>query len=262
MKDIELFHGDCLEVMKNIADGTVDMILCDLPYGTTNLKWDVCIDLEKLWEHYERIIKPNGAILLFAQTPFDKILGASNIKLLKYEWIWEKTQATGHLNSKRMPLKAHENILVFYKKLPIYIPQKTQGHKPVNTYTKTIKNQNKTGIYNFQGKEISGGGATDSYPRSVLKFSSDKQKEAYHPTQKPIAILEYLIKTYTKKGELVLDNCMGSGSTGVAARNTSRKFIGIELEKKYFDIAEKRINGEIVYRKIEEPELNYKLPGF
>ena len=144
---IRLYEGDCLKLMKQLERKSVDMILCDLPYGTTRCKWDSVIDLRGLWEEYERIIKDNGAILLFAQTPFDKVLGMSNSKLLKYEWIWEKTQATGHLNAKKMPMKAHENILVFYKKLPIYNPQKTEGHKPINKYTKYISTQNNTELY-------------------------------------------------------------------------------------------------------------------
>ena len=166
---------DCLEGMKMIPDKSIDMIFTDLPYGTTNCKWDSAIPLNLLWEQYERVIKDDGAILLFAQTPFDKVLGASNLKLLRYEWIWEKTAATGHLNAKKMPLKAHENILVFYKKLPTYNPQKTTGHKPVNSFTKYIDTQNKGEIYNKVNKEIVGGGATDRYPRSVLKYASDKQ---------------------------------------------------------------------------------------
>lgn len=231
---IELHNGDCLEIMKSIPDNSVDMILADLPFGTTNCSWDFIIDLKSLWEQYERIIKDNGAILLFAQTPFDKILGTSNLKLLRYEWIWEKTQATGHLNAKKMPMKAHENILVFYKKLPTYNPQKTFGHKPINNYIKYINTQNNTEIYNKMNKEIRGGGETDRYPRSIQTFSSDKQRIKLHPTQKPVALLEYLIKTYTNEGMLVLDNCMGSGSCGVACVNTNRNFIGIEKDENYF----------------------------
>lgn len=238
----KLYKGDCLEIMKDIPDKSIDMILCDLPYGTTRCKWDSIIDLEKLWEQYNRIIKDNGAIVLFAQTPFDKVLGSSNLKMLKYEWIWEKTQATGHLNAKKMPMKAHENILVFYKKLPVYNPQKTTGHKPINSYTKYISTQNKSDLYGKVNKEISGGGDTDRYPRSVQIFSSDKQKIALHPTQKPVDLLQYLIKTYTNENELVLDNTMGSGSTGVACINTNRKFIGIEKDDIYFNIAKERIN--------------------
>lgn len=228
-----IYLGDCLEVMNSIKDKSIDMILCDLPYGTTRCKWDSVIDLEKLWEHYCRVIKYNGAIVLFAQTPFDKVLGTSNLEMLKYEWIWEKTQATGHLNAKKMPMKAHENILVFYKNLPVYNPQKTIGHAPVNTYTKYIATQNNSELYGDLSKEISGGGETERYPRSVQIFSSDKQKEHLHPTQKPVKLLEYLIKTYTNEGETVLDNCIGSGSTAVAAINTDRNYIGIEKNEEY-----------------------------
>lgn len=236
-----IYLGDCLKVMKDIEDKSIDMILCDLPYGTTRCKWDSIIDLDKLWQQYCRIIKDNGVIVLFAQTPFDKVLGTSNLEMLRYEWIWEKTQATGHLNAKKMPLKAHENILVFYKKLPVYNPQKTDGHPPVNSYTKYIATQNNTEIYGDLSKEISGGGNTERYPRSIQMFSSDKQKEHLHPTQKPIKLLEYLIKTYTNENDLVLDNCIGSGSTAVAAQNINRNFIGIEKEVKYYEIALKRL---------------------
>lgn len=246
----EIYKGDCLELMQYIPDKSVDMILCDLPYGTTRCKWDSIIPLDKLWSQYCRIIKDNGAIVLFAQTPFDKILGVSNLKMLKYEWIWEKTQATGHLNAKKMPMKAHENILVFYKKLPTYNPQKTTGHKPINSYTKYISTQNKTDLYGKVNKEIVGGGDTDRFPRSVQIFKSDKQKVALHPTQKPIDLLQYLIKTYTNENELILDNCMGSGSTGVACLNTNRKFIGIEKDDKYFDIAAERM--ENTYRELNK----------
>lgn len=243
MSEIILKQGDCLELMKNIPDKSVDMILCDLPYGTTNCRWDTPINLAKLWESYNRIIKDNGAILLFAQTPFDKVLGYSNLSMLRYEWIWEKTQATGHLNANKMPMKAHENILVFYKHLPIYNPQKTNGHKPIHFYTKYISTQNNTEIYGRMNKEISGGGETDRFPRSVITFSSDKQTCYLHPTQKPVALLEYLIKTYSNENDTILDNCMGSGSTGVACVNTNRNFIGIELDNKYFEIAKERINN-------------------
>lgn len=215
--------------------------------GTTQNKWDSVIPLDKLWNEYCRIIKDNGAVVLFAQTPFDKVLGVSNLKMLKYEWIWEKTTATGHLNAKKMPMKAHENILVFYKKLPTYNPQKTMGHTPVHSYT---KHQDDGSNYGKTKVGISGGGSTERYPRSVQVFKSDKQKVALHPTQKPIDLLQYLIKTYTNENELVLDNCMGSGSTGVACLNTNRKFIGIEKEEKYFNIAKNRI--ENTYRELNK----------
>lgn len=237
-----IHKGDCLELMpKLIKDKSIDMIFCDLPYGTTKCKWDSVIDLPKLWSEYERVIKDNGAILLFAQTPFDKILGASNLKLLRYEWIWEKTQATGHLNAKKMPMKAHENILVFYKKLPIYNPQKTFGHKPINSYTKYIKTQNNTEIYGEMKREISGGGETDRYPRSVITFASDKQKSKLHPTQKPLSLIEYMIKTYTNEGDLILDNTAGSGTTGLGAKNLKRDYIMIEQDPDIYEIACKRL---------------------
>ena len=203
------------------------------PYGTTRNKWDIIIDLDLLWEQYERIIKDNGAIVLFAQTPFDKILGASNLKLLRYEWIWEKAKPTGFLNAKKMPMKKHENILVFYKKLPTYNPQ------GLIKDGKTIVSRTNKGNYGECSKTTIR--AFTGYPNSILKFSGVTSKEQLHTTQKPVDLLEYLIKTYTNDGEIVLDNCMGSGSTCVACINTNRQFIGIELDKNYFEIAEKRI---------------------
>lgn len=235
----EIVHGDCLEVMQNIPDGSIDMIMADLPYNTTRNHWDSLIDLEKLWEQYERVIKGNGAIVLTAQTPFDKVLGASNLKLLKYEWIWEKTSATGHLNAKKMPMKAHENILVFYKKLPTYNPIKTQGH--VRKVSKAEHKVNSKMSTNYNPTGLTTYDSTERYPRSVLKFPNDKQKTALHPTQKPVALMEYLIKTYTNPGELVLDNVAGSGSTAIAAMNTGRNFIAIEKEEAYFQQAQQRI---------------------
>lgn len=242
MKINEIYKGDCLELMpKYVDDKSIDMIFCDLPYGTTNCRWDSVIDLPKLWSEYERVIKDNGVILLFAQTPFDKVLGASNLKLLKYEWVWEKTQATGHLNAKKMPMKAHENILVFYKKLPTYNPQKTNGHKPINSYTKYIKTQNNTEIYGEMKREISGGGETDRYPRSVITFASDKQKSCLHPTQKPLSLIEYMIRTYTNEGDLILDNTCGSGTTGLGAKNLGRNFIMMEKDPEHYETACKRV---------------------
>ena len=237
---IRLIQGDCLEVMKEIPDKSVDMILCDLPYGTTRNKWDSIIPLAPLWEQYERVIKDNGAIVLTAQTPFDKVLGVSNLKMLKYEWIWEKDRASGHLNAKKMPMKAHENILVFYKKLPKYNPQMTKGHKPSNKSGKRKKETSNYGEF----KSLVTGGQTTRYPRSVLKFDVfNSQHNQVHPTQKPVPLFEYLIKTYTNEGEIVLDNCMGSGTTGVACVNTNRDFIGIELDETYFNIAKDRIES-------------------
>lgn len=243
------YFGDCLELMKFIPDKSIDMILCDPPFGTTKCKWDTPIDLVKLWEQYNRIIKDRGAILLFAQTPFDKVLGVSNLKMLRYEWIWEKTQATGFYNAKKMPMKAHENILVFYKKTPKYFPQKTEGHDPVNSYTKKADVQNKTEVYGKVKRDISGGGDTDRYPRSVQIFKSDKQKTkldgTIHSTQKPIALCEYLIKTYTEEGELILDNCSGSNTTAIAAHNLKRNFIMIENDELIYNKGLKRLEKYI-----------------
>lgn len=283
---ITLWQGDCLDLMPQIPDKSVDMIFTDLPYGTTNCRWDSPIPLQDyviqdgkpmykdeyllhiirkkglsygeaensfrkekktgLWTQYNRIIKDHGAILLFAQTPYDKVLGASNLPMLRYEWVWEKTQATGHLNAKKMPMKAHENILVFYKKLPTYNPQMTEGHTPIHSYTKYISTQNNTKIYGKMAREISGGGETTRYPRSVLTFASDKQTCYLHPTQKPLALCEYMIKTYTSPGDTILDSCMGSGTCGVACRKLGRRFIGIEKDAEIFRDAEKRIWRESV----------------
>lgn len=250
---MDLVKGDCLKLMSDISDKSIDMILCDLPYGTTQNKWDSILSLDKLWEQYNRIIKDNGAIVLFAQTPFDKVLGCSNLKMLRYEWIWEKTTATGHLNAKKMPMKAHENILVFYKKLPTYNPQKTSGHTPVHSYT---KHQDDGSNYGKTLTGISGGGSTERYPRSVQVFKTDKQKEALHSTQKPVALLEYLIKTYSNEGDVVLDNCMGSCSTGIACINTNRNFIGIELDDTYFEICKNRAEKHIKDNNIKNIEID------
>ena len=235
---MELIQGDCLEVMKNIPSASVDMILCDLPYGTTRNKWDTCLNLSKLWEQYKRIIKDNGAIVLFSQMPFTAALVMSNPKMFRYEWIAEKSLATGFLNAKRMPMKAHENILVFYKKLPTYNAQMTKG-KPYSITRRDIGGQY---LHNFESIETKNEGTR--CPRDVLRdlWQPYCGGKMYHPTQKPVPLLEYLIKTYTNEGDTVLDNCMGSGSTGVACVNTKRDFVGVELDENYFDIARRRIN--------------------
>jgi site-specific DNA-methyltransferase (adenine-specific) len=231
----QIFNEDCLEGMKRIPTKSIDMILCDLPYGTTRNKWDSIIELDKLWVQYERIIKDNGAIVLTAQTPFDKILGVSNLKMLKYEWIWEKEQGTGHLNAKKMPLKNHENILVFYKNLPTYNPEMTGNEvRKVNRSGNCSKTTNYGAFIELRTSEYVG-----RYPKSIQKFGKDK---GLHPTQKPVALFEYLIKTYTNEGETVLDNCIGSGTTAIACINTNRFFIGFEKYETYFNIAKERID--------------------
>lgn len=233
----QLYKGDCLELMNEIPDGSIDMILCDLPYGTTRNKWDSTIQLDKLWDQYNRIIKTNGVICLFAQTPFDKILGASNIKMLKYEWIWEKDNGTGFLNAKKMPLKIHENILVFYKKPPCYNPQMRTGFKPY----KCTQGRHSSNYGDYKQGHITESNG-ERYPIDVIKFGREC---GLHPTQKPVALLEYLIKTYTNEGDLILDNCAGSGSTCIAAINTNRKFIGMEMDEHYFEVAENRIQERL-----------------
>lgn len=237
MKMMDLREGDCLEIMPTLAAGSVDLILADLPYGTTRNKWDAVIPFEPLWLEYWRALKPNGAIVLTSQTPFDKTLGASQIRYLRYEWIWEKTEATGHLNAKRCPMKAHENVLVFYKRLPFYAPQHTTGHVRKTAVQVNAKQSSNYGAHAAKPPYNS----TTRYPRSVQKFSTDKQVSTLHPTQKPVALMEYLIRTYTRENETVLDNCMGSGTTGVACVNTGRRFIGIESDAQYFKIASDRI---------------------
>ncbi len=230
------YQGDCLELMKDLEDKSIDLILCDLPYGTTQNKWDSIISLPELWKHYIRIIKDNGAIVLTAQTPFDKVLGASNLAWLKYEWIWIKNVATGHLNANKMPLKRHENILVFYKNLPTYNPQKTFG----KAYTNKRKPVNDNGS-NYGGITIRTDTVNDGFrfPKSILEFD---RETGLHPTQKPVALFEYLIKTYTNEGEVVLDNCAGSFTTAIAAINTNRKFVCIEKDESYFNKGIDRIN--------------------
>ncbi len=225
------YLGDCLEVMPAcIPDKSVDMVLADLPYGTTQCPWDTVLDLAALWKEYRRVLKPCGVVVLFAQTPFDKVLGASNLKWLKYEWIWEKTHATGHLNAKKCPMKAHENILVFYWCKPVYNPQMTQGHRPANTAYKSVEAQGRTRVYGKALKAVESGGNTDRYPRSVLRFPKDTQRSSQNDTQKPVALCEYLIRTYTDEGMVVLDNTAGSGTTGQACMNTGRRYIQVEKD--------------------------------
>ena len=229
--------GDCLERMKEIPDGSVDMVLADPPYGTTACKWDSVIPLEPMWVELKRIIKPNGAIVLFGSEPFSSFLRVSNISMFRYDWVWEKEQGIGFANANKMPMKKHEIVSVFYKKLPNYRPQGLQpfSKKVVRKETDVGEYMGKNGVSNTNYEQ-----KYTNYPTSVLKFSRNKVG-TIHPTQKPVALMEYLIKTYTNEGETVLDNCMGSGTTGVACKNLNRKFIGIEKDEKYFEIAQDRI---------------------
>ncbi len=235
----QVIQGDCLEVMREIPDKSIDMILCDLPYGTTACKWDTVIPFEPLWEQYRRLIKDNGAIVLTASQPFTSQLVMSNPKMFKYEWIWEKSRPTGLFTAKKIPMKKHENVLVFYKNTPTYNPIMTKADEDKIDKRKTL---NPTfspylGVHKNRVKD-----SGNRYPTSILPFPSISQ-EGQHPTQKPVALFEYLIRTYTNEGDTVLDNCAGSGTTAIACINTNRNYILIEKEPQYIDIINKRISG-------------------
>ena len=238
-----VMKGDCLELMGNIPDKSIDMILCDLPYGKTRNSKDKPIDLNRLWFIYKRIIKDNGCIALFCQGTFYVDLVNSNRKMFRYDLVWDKELTSGFLNANKMPLRRHEQIAIFYKKLPVYNPQFSQGrplHGKGTAYKfKPVKNQN-YGNFNVTGDDRKG--STTKYPTSVIQIAKPHPSVAVHRTEKSVKLLEYLIKTYTNEGATVLDNCMGSGGVGVACANTNREFIGIELDEHYFDIAYDRIS--------------------
>lgn len=238
--DVALICGDCLDVMDAVPTASVDMVLCDLPYGTTRNKWDSVIPLDAVWAAYKRVVKPDGVVVLTAQAPFDKALGASNLEMFRYEWIWQKTKATGHLNCWKQPLKNHENVLVFYEGQPTYNPQGL-----VKKATPNIRKGGDNGS-NYGKSDKDAVQEYENFPRSVLAIPSEGK--TVHPTQKPVALMEYLIKTYTNEGDTVLDNAMGSGTTGVACANTGRKFIGIEQNEEYFSISKDRIEDSFAKR--------------
>lgn len=234
----DLHHGDCLEVMKSIPDGSVDMILCDLPYGTTACKWDTVIPFEPLWAEYRRVAKRNAAIVLTAGMPFTAALVMSNPREFRYRWVWDKVnRPTGFLDAKRRPLRIVEDVCVFYAEQPIYNPQKWQGQPYKATSGGSAK------VYSGHGRAVRDCADGMRYPQDLLRVKADNRgaEGRIHPTQKPVALMEYLIRTYTTVGDVVLDNCMGSGTTGVACANTGRRFIGIEQDDKYFAIASERI---------------------
>lgn len=255
MSKFDYYFGDCLEKMDAIPSGSIHTIIADLPFGTTQCEWDSIIPLPELWSEYKRLLKPNGVVILHAQSPFDKVLGCSNLPWLRYEWIWEKTSATGHYNAKKMPMKAHENVLVFYDRLPTYNPQKTFGHKRKSAHKRVTLN---SPVYNPNTSAVTYN-STERYPRSVQVFASDKQKSNLHPTQKPLKLVEYLVKTYTNDGDVVLDNCMGSGTTGVACANLNRNFIGIEMDGGYFADAVTRIEKARATTYPSQPEIPHTL---
>ena len=237
-----IYNMDCLEGMKYIDDKSIDMILCDLPYGTTACKWDTIIPLDVLWREYERIIKDNGAIVLTASQPFTTMLINSNIKLFKYCWVWEKEQGVNFLMAKKQPLKVHEDICVFYKKQCTYNPQMTMS-KPY------ISGKGDSGEVTGKVKKIQTKNTGTRYPKSIIRFNRER---GLHPTQKPVSLFEYLIKTYTNEGDLVLDNCMGSGTTAIACINTNRNYLGFELNKEYYELAKNRINKHILDNNLQD----------
>ena len=245
-ENLWLMQGDCLERMKEIPSGSVDMILADPPYGTTACKWDLIIPLEPMWEQLKRIIKPNGAIVMTASQPFTSILGASNIGMLRYSWVWVKGRPTNFPNAKKMPLKGFEDVLVFYYNQPTYNPQDIVKVDKIvkNAGTKTRKgsvkiNGDRTSVHNDLTKSLLYKQEFTNYPRGIVKFTQDSK--SLHPTQKPVALMEYLIKTYTNEGETVLDFTAGSFTTGVACVNLNRKFIGIEKDDQYFEVGTNRV---------------------
>lgn len=234
---IKLYNNDCLKILPTLPDRSVDMVLADLPYGTTHNKWDSVIPIDQLWKQYTRLLKVGGVVALFGDEPFSSSLRLSNPKWYRYDWYWIKNRGSGFLNAKKMPLKAVETISIFYPKLPLYNPQMLKG-KPYKA---------KTGTKSSNWGSYKTGWITDNkgtrYPVNAIRF--DKLAKTVHPTQKPVDLLEYLIKTYTNEGMTVLDNVMGSGSTGVACKNLNRNFIGIEKDPDYFKLAEERINGNM-----------------
>lgn len=241
LKRNKVYFGDCLELMKEIPDKSIDMILCDLPYGTTQNKWDVIISFDKLWEQYRRIIKDNGVVALTSQGLFTAKTMLSNEKIFKYKIVWEKSKSTNFLNAKKQPLRKHEDICIFYKNQPTYNPQMKKGEP----YDKGIRKNQQTGSYgNFNQSHIKSDG--ERYPTDVIYFkTSESEGKVIHPTQKPVALFEYLIKTYTNEGYLVLDNCAGSGTTAIACINTKRNCILIEKEEKYYNVIQDRIKNYI-----------------
>lgn len=231
-----LLLGDCLELLPDIPDGSVDMVLCDLPYGTTACTWDSVIPMNKLWEQYYRVCKPNAAMVFTAVQPFTTVLAASNLEYFRYEWIWEKPQGTNPMNAQVMPLKAHENILVFYAKKPTYNPQMWYS-TPYSGFTSSTKKIGE--VYGDATSKHRDNPDGSRYPKTILRF---KQEKGFHPTQKPVDLMRYLIRTYTNEGDVVLDNTMGSGTTCVAAALERRQYIGMESDVGYYDIAVKRVN--------------------
>lgn len=246
--EIKLYKGDCLEIMKEIKSDSVDMILADLPYGTTACSWDFIIPMELLWKEYNRIAKENAAMVFTGTQPFTAMMIRSNLKNFRYEWIWEKNQGTNPMNAHNMPLRSHENIMIFYRKKPTYNPQLWYD-KPYYGFISADKTIGES--YGHQKSKHRNNPAGERFPKTIIKM---KQEKGLHPTQKPVKLMEYLINTYTNENDVVLDNVMGSGTTGIACKNLNRGFIGIELNEEYFNIAEKRINTKTLKDFYHEDE--------
>lgn len=245
----EMYQGDCLELMRGLPDESVDLILCDLPYGTTACKWDAVLPFHEMWEQYRRVAKPDAAIVLTASQPFTTVLIASNMREFAYTWVWDKKFAANFVQAKRMPLRVHEDVVVFCKsgKTPKYLPQMIPREKPI----KKGGNKQSTAIPIRQTEHSAAFGAAgktydQKCPETIIEFNC-REGRGLHPTQKPVALMEYLIRTYSNEGDIVLDNCMGSGTTGVACANTGRRFIGMEMDEGYFTIAKDRV--EVAYRE-------------
>ena len=247
---VNLLLGDCLDLLPTIADDSIDLLLVDLPYGTTACKWDSIIPLDKLWEQYNRVCKEDAAMVFTAAQPFTTVLAASNIKNLKYEWIWEKPQGTNPMNAKVMPLKSHENILVFYRKKPTYNPQMWYSTPYSGFKSDTAKIGEVYGKAQSKHRDNPDG---SRYPKTVLKF---KQEKGLHPTQKPVALMEYLIETYSTPDDTVLDNTMGSGTTGVACVRCGRNFVGMESDAEYYNLAQERINNAVPVKEVAQESTN------
>ena len=242
MKINEIYKGDCLELMpKHVEDKSIDMIFCDLPYGTTVCKWDTIIPFDKLWSEYERVIKDNGVILLFGNEPFSSVLRTSNLKLYRYDWIWEKTKATGFQNSKIQPMRKYENLSVFYKHKPTYNPQGLVNKEDRKTNVRSGNIKNEHSFNTYKGKKPVA--EFTNYPTNIIKFKNASGAGHLHPTMKPLSLIEYMIRTYTNEGDLILDNTCGSGTTGLGAKNLNRNYIMMEQDPKYYEIACKRVQG-------------------
>ncbi|MBQ3434097.1 MAG: site-specific DNA-methyltransferase [Selenomonadaceae bacterium] len=250
MTDYQIFNEDCISGMRRLDAGSVDAIICDPPFQTTDCAWDIRLPMQEMWQEFNRVTKENAAIVLFSQLPFAVDLINANRKMFRYEWIWSKPRAVGFLNANRMPLRAHENILVFYKKLPTYNPQFRKGKAYEHAQREQLRDRKS--VYQSRGASVTKNDGEHYYPRDVINFAqpvaNSKKDTRVHPTQKPVDLMEFLVRTYTNEQELVLDATMGSGSTGVACMKSRRRFIGFETDKEFFDVSRQRLKRALVER--------------